>query len=128
MRSARVVVGCVVAAAVVTMVPRLTDRQYSISSYTDADDMVTHLCFVSFETIHSLLGIDKYFFTIAIMRFFILVFSRYFFIFFWFRVIFVHLVPCSALVWLNYHLAVALRRADQRRRRLHDRWISKYLV
>ena len=59
MRSARVVVGCVVAAAVVTMVPRLTDRQYSISSYTDADDMVTHLCFVSFETIHSLLGIDK---------------------------------------------------------------------
>ena len=47
---------------------------------------------------------------------------RYFFIFFWFRVIFVHLVPCSALVWLNYHLAVALRRADQRRRRLHDRW------
>ena len=50
--------------------------------------------------------------------------SRYFFIFFWFRVIFVHLVPCSALVWLNYHLAVALRRADQRRRRLHDRWID----
>ena len=91
--------------------------------------MVTHLCFVSFETIHSLLGIDKYFFTIAIMRFFMLLsISRYFFIFFWFRVIFVHLVPCSALVWLNYHLAVALRRADQRRRRLHDRWISKYLV
>ena len=57
------------------------------------------------------------------MRFFTLFsISRYFFIFFWFRVIFVHLVPCSALVWLNYHLAVALRRADQRRRRLHDRW------
>ena len=33
MRSARVVVGCVVAAAVVTMVPRLTDRQYSISRW-----------------------------------------------------------------------------------------------
>ena len=32
-RSARVVVGCVVAAAVVTMVPRLTDRQYSISRW-----------------------------------------------------------------------------------------------
>ena len=86
--------------------------------------MVTHLCFVSFETIHSLLGIDKYFF-FTIMRFFTLFFMfRYFFIFFWFRVIFVHLVPCSALVWLNYHLAVALRRADQRRRRLHDRWLA----
>ena len=85
--------------------------------------MVTHLCFVSFETIHSLLGIDKYFF-FTIMRLFTLFFMfRYFFIFFWFRVIFVHLVPCSALVWLNYHLAVALRRADQRRRRLHDRWM-----
>ena len=95
----------------------------SLPGYTDADDMVTHLCFVSFETIHSLLGIDKYFFfTIIYMRFFTLFFMiRYFFIFFWFRVIFVHLVPCSALVWLNYHLAVALRRADQRRRRLHDR-------
>ena len=96
----------------------------SLPSYTDADDMVTHLCFVSFETIHSLLGIDKYFF-FTIMRFFTLFFMfRYFFIFFWFRVIFVHLVPCSALVWLNYHLAVALRRADQRRRRLHDRWLG----
>ena len=33
MRSARAVVGCVVAAAVVTMVPRLTDRHYSISRW-----------------------------------------------------------------------------------------------
>lgn len=106
-RSARHVVAGVMAGAVVHMIPRMTDRQYFISSM-DTSDGSQHLCFVSLAFVHEHIGID-----------------RYFFVFFWFRVIFVHLIPCTSLVILNYHLCVALRRAEQRRKRLLSKKMKK---
>jgi thyrotropin-releasing hormone receptor len=44
--------------------------------------------------------------------------DAYFNIYYWFRVVAVHLVPCSALVALNAALVVAMRRAQARRRLL----------
>jgi hypothetical protein len=42
----------------------------------------------------------------------------YFVSFFWFRVIFIQLVPCVSLVILNFLLFSAMRRAEKRRQRL----------
>ena len=42
--------------------------------------------------------------------------------FFWFRVFFVHLVPCILLVIFNFLLCSAMKRAEQRRKRLTNRW------
>ena len=69
------------------------------ADYEDTGDSQP-LCFVNFTSLKNFISLD-----------------HYFFIFFWFRVVFVHLVPCVALVVLNYLLCAALRRADQRRRR-----------
>jgi len=42
----------------------------------------------------------------------------YFNVYFWFRVIFIHLIPCSALVLLNTALSCAMQTAKRRRRQL----------
>lgn len=42
----------------------------------------------------------------------------YFSIYYWFRVIFIHLIPCSVLVVFNTLLLVTMRQAQQRRRQL----------
>ena len=42
----------------------------------------------------------------------------YFVSFFWFRVIFIQLIPCVSLVILNFLLFSAMRRAERRRQRL----------
>jgi len=42
----------------------------------------------------------------------------YFNVYFWFRVVYIHLVPCSALVILTALLVNAMRRAQDRRQML----------
>jgi len=42
----------------------------------------------------------------------------YFNVYFWFRVIFIHLLPCSALVFLNAALSCAMQTAKRRRQQL----------
>ena len=44
--------------------------------------------------------------------------GAYFITFWWFRCLFVQLLPCISLVILNILLFSAMRRAEQRRRRL----------
>jgi len=39
-------------------------------------------------------------------------------VYFWFRVVFVHFIPCSALVLLNAALSCAMQRAKRRRQQL----------
>jgi len=42
----------------------------------------------------------------------------YFNVYFWFRVVFIHFVPCSALVVLNAALSCAMQQAKRRRQQL----------
>ena len=42
----------------------------------------------------------------------------YFSLYYWFRVIFVHVIPCTFLVFLNVLLCIALKRADLKKRKL----------
>ena len=45
--------------------------------------------------------------------------------FFWFRVFFVHLLPCIFLVIFNILLCSAMKKAEQRRKRLTNRYYLK---
>ena len=42
----------------------------------------------------------------------------YFNIYFWFRVVFIHFIPCLALVYLNAALSCAMQKAKRRRQQL----------
>merc|ERR1712106_786079 len=88
------------------MVPRTLDREYSIHDveYPMCSGIQTSVCLVHFSAWTHFITLDIYFM-----------------LFFWFRVLFVHLLPSISLVSLNILLCSALSRADKRRSRLTSR-------
>lgn len=86
--------------AMTTMMPRLLDRNYSVTTSETMLGVEKEVCLVHFsEWTKNMIDI-------------------YFMSFWWFRVIFVQVLPCISLVILNILLFSAMRRAEQRRRRL----------
>jgi len=86
--------------AVLTMLPRVLDRNYQVIITDVGAGVEKEVCLVYFSS-----------WTVSVM-------NVYFMMFWWFRVIFVQVVPCISLVILNILLFSAMRRAEQRRRRL----------
>jgi len=93
-------VSFIILGALTQMMPRVLDRNYEVTTAVGAAGVEKEVCLVHFSS-----------WTISVMNF-------YFMSFWWFRVIFVQVVPCISLVILNILLFSAMRRAEQRRRRL----------
>jgi len=99
----RLFVPLVLAAALTCMLPRVVDRTYDIIQVADPAtgfDSQKDVCLVHFSS-----------WVIRVVNF-------YFISFWWFRVLFVQVFPCVSLVILNILLFSAMRKAEQRRRRL----------
>jgi len=86
--------------AILTMLPRLLDRTYEVTSIAIGGMEEKEVCLFHLSS-----------WTIRVL-------DVYFMLFWWFRVIFVQVFPCISLVILNILLFSAMRRAEQRRRRL----------
>jgi len=86
--------------AILTMLPRVLDRTYEVTSIVTSSGVDKEVCLFHLSS-----------WTISVI-------DVYFMLFWWFRVIFVQVVPCISLVILNILLFSAMRRAEQRRRRL----------
>merc|ERR1719270_370367 len=82
------------------MLPRVLDRNFDVTTQDLGDGSEKEVCLVHFSS-----------WTIRVM-------NIYFMSCWWFRVVFVQLFPCISLVILNILLFSAMRRAEQRRRRL----------
>merc|ERR1719507_1972905 len=80
------------------MLPRMLDRTYNVVELLERK-----VCLVDFA---------------AWLKATTRITNAYFITFFWFRCLFVQLLPCISLVILNILLFSAMRRAEQRRRRL----------
>jgi len=99
----RLFVTLILASALTCMLPRVVDRTYDVIQVAGPGgsfDSQKDVCLVHFSS--------------WVIR----VVNIYFISFWWFRVIFVQIFPCISLVILNILLFSAMRKAEQRRRRL----------
>ncbi|XP_023346096.1 sex peptide receptor [Eurytemora carolleeae] len=96
----QVLVVVIVLVSLLHMITRMVDRTYNVVEFFEDGEEVM-ACTVQFSDWLKSISLNAYFLT-----------------FYWFRVIFVQLVPCVALVILNTLLFSAMKRAERRRQKL----------
>lgn len=95
---------CILVAAFLHQVPRILDQKYNIIQIP-WENSTAEVCHVETSSWVFDFGVDIYYM-----------------IFFMFRIFFVHLIPCALLVTLNLLLFRAMKKAQDRRKKLlHDR-------